>query len=132
MGRYSRRWKGKMKVVLLNKNNTVYTSNAYLVLGNWNRLEDINTLIDVADGSIISEIEKCSFRKSGKIRLIRLSSHTIILIIQKSCSYQETIQHKSICIFAQSDFVDELLKDGQMISIADMVFPGYPHPEPFK
>ena len=47
-----------MKVVLLNKNNTVYTSNAYLVLGNWNRLEDINTLIDVgADGSIISEIE---------------------------------------------------------------------------
>jgi len=72
-----------MKVVLLNKNNTVYTSNAYLVLGNWNRLEDINTLIDVgADGQLSAKL-KMFIPVSGKIRLIRLSSHTIILIIQK-------------------------------------------------
>ncbi|MCZ2418104.1 MAG: MBL fold metallo-hydrolase [Burkholderiales bacterium] len=122
MGRYSRRWKGKMKVVLLNKNNTVYTSNAYLVLGNWNRLEDINTLIDVgADGSIISEIENVhSGVGKNKVDQIILThnhfDHT------KNLAAIKKQYNTKVYAFSPGDFVDELLKDGQMISIADMVF----------
>ncbi len=111
-----------MKVVLLNKNNTVYTSNAYLVLGNWNRLEDINTLIDVgADGSIISEIENVhSGVGKNKVDQIILThnhfDHT------KNLAAIKKQYHTKVYAFSPGDFVDELLKDGQMISIADMVF----------
>ncbi|HOD79400.1 MAG: putative polyketide biosynthesis zinc-dependent hydrolase BaeB [Deltaproteobacteria bacterium ADurb.Bin135] len=111
-----------MKVVLLNKNNTVYTSNAYLVLGNWNRLEDINTLIDVgADGSIISEIENVhSGVGKNKVDQIILThnhfDHT------KNLAAIKKQYNTKVYAFSPGDFVDELLKDGQMISIADMVF----------
>ena len=36
-----------MKVTVLKGSNNVYTSNAYIVTGDWKRIEDINTLIDV-------------------------------------------------------------------------------------
>ena len=36
-----------MKIDNLTVKSTVYTSNAYLVRGDWNKLSDINTLVDV-------------------------------------------------------------------------------------
>ena len=48
-----------MKVIRLTGNPQIYTCKAYLILGSWNRLEDVNTLVDVGtDGYIITEIEK--------------------------------------------------------------------------
>jgi glyoxylase-like metal-dependent hydrolase (beta-lactamase superfamily II) len=47
-----------MKVIPLTNPRT-YSCYAYLVLGDWKRLEDINTLVDVGtDGFIIEEIER--------------------------------------------------------------------------
>ncbi len=47
-----------MKVIPL-RNNRIYSCYAYLVLGEWNRLEDVNTLVDVGtDGSVIEQIEQ--------------------------------------------------------------------------
>ena len=46
-----------MKIHLLHSPGAVYSGNAYLVLGESNRLEDVNSLIDVGtDGSILSAI----------------------------------------------------------------------------
>lgn len=43
-----------MKVVSLMSPTPVYSAYAYLLLGEWNRLEDVNTLIDAGtDGSIV-------------------------------------------------------------------------------
>ncbi|MBT0662672.1 MBL fold metallo-hydrolase [Geobacter pelophilus] len=50
-----------MKVISLRGSPDIYSCRAYLVLGDWNRIEDVNTLIDVGtDGSIIGEIEAIS------------------------------------------------------------------------
>ena len=48
-----------MKIHILCENSKFYSGRAYLVLGSWNRLEDVNTLVDTGvDGSIIDEIER--------------------------------------------------------------------------
>jgi len=50
-----------MKVIMLSAKNSVYSCNAYLILGDWNAISDVNTLIDTGvDSSIIDEIEKIS------------------------------------------------------------------------
>lgn len=50
-----------MRVTLLNKNPQVYSCNSYFIRGNWNTIQDINTLIDSGtDGYILGEIEKLS------------------------------------------------------------------------
>ena len=47
-----------MKVIPL-KNDRLYSCYAYLLLGNWNRLEDVNTLVDVgANGFVLEMIEQ--------------------------------------------------------------------------
>lgn len=50
-----------MKVVKIGSDPKVYAGNAYLILGDWNRLDDVNTLIDAgADDSILDSIAACS------------------------------------------------------------------------
>ena len=50
-----------MKIISLKKSDTVYSCNSYLILGDWNRIEDINTVIDPGtDGFILDEIEHLS------------------------------------------------------------------------
>lgn len=47
-----------MKVINLTKDSLIYTSNVYLLLGDHNTLDDVNTLIDVGrDPSIIEKIK---------------------------------------------------------------------------
>lgn len=47
-----------MKVMQLANNRDIYTCNSYLLLGDGNRLDDVNTLIDPdTDGSVIKQIE---------------------------------------------------------------------------
>ena len=46
-----------MKIHLLHSPSAVYSGNAYLVLGDSNRLDDVNSLVDVGtDGSIVQKI----------------------------------------------------------------------------
>lgn len=44
-----------MKVINLTESSGLYTSNVYLVTGTWNRLSDLNTLIDVGRDPIVIE-----------------------------------------------------------------------------
>jgi glyoxylase-like metal-dependent hydrolase (beta-lactamase superfamily II) len=46
-----------MKVIKLKSNPEKYSCNSYLVLGDWNKLDDVNTLVDTgSDAFIIQEI----------------------------------------------------------------------------
>lgn len=50
-----------MKIFNLTEKSNVYTSNVFFVLGTWNSLPDINTLVDVGrDPSIIEKIHNIS------------------------------------------------------------------------
>lgn len=42
-----------MKIIPLKQNPDAYTCFAYLILGEWNRIEDINTLVDVGNDAYI-------------------------------------------------------------------------------
>lgn len=48
-----------MKIIRLKPNPDIYTCNAYLILGDWNKLDDVNTLIDTgSDPFILTEIKR--------------------------------------------------------------------------
>jgi glyoxylase-like metal-dependent hydrolase (beta-lactamase superfamily II) len=50
-----------LKTICLESNPKIYSCRSYLVLGSWNRLDDINTLVDIgADSYVINQIGKSS------------------------------------------------------------------------
>jgi glyoxylase-like metal-dependent hydrolase (beta-lactamase superfamily II) len=50
-----------VKVIPLRRNPRIYSCNAYLVLGDWKRIEDVNTLVDVGtDAFLLDEIDTIS------------------------------------------------------------------------
>ena len=111
-----------MKVVCLKGNRLHYTCNAYLVLGSWNTLGDVNTLIDVGvDGSVIAEIEKTS-TGVGKRPVEQ------VVITHEHFDHAGGVKEmKSWChakIYAYKKFpgVDEVLKDGQTLRLGDRDF----------
>jgi len=58
-----------MKIVNLNEENDIYTSNIYPVTGDWKTLEDQNTLVDLGrDPKIIEKITRSS-AGAGKRKL---------------------------------------------------------------
>ncbi|HIJ58999.1 MAG TPA: hypothetical protein HPP56_00070 [Nitrospirae bacterium] len=67
-----------MRIICLNKSKKIYSANPYLILGDWNTLDDVNTLIDVGtDDTIIEEIEQIN-TGVGKKRI----DQVILLITQ--------------------------------------------------
>ncbi len=111
-----------MKIIKLKRNPNEYTCNAYLVLGSWNRIQDKNTLIDVGyDGYIIDEIESINTGVGKKhIDQVVIThnhyDHTAGLpaIIEK---YKPVVYGNM-----KSQYVDKVLKDGDIIMIGDNEF----------
>ncbi|HEU0264334.1 MAG TPA: MBL fold metallo-hydrolase [Geobacterales bacterium] len=67
-----------MKVIRLTGNPVVYSCNSYLLLGEWNRIEDVNTLIDPGtDGSVMAQIERLNtgVGKKGVDQVILTHNH---------------------------------------------------------
>ena len=49
----------KVNVLKVKGANNVYSSNAYIVTGDWKRVEDLNTLIDVGSApSVIDSLQE--------------------------------------------------------------------------
>ena len=48
-----------MKVIKLETNPDIYSSNVYLLLGDWNKIDDVNAIVDTgADDYILKHIDK--------------------------------------------------------------------------
>lgn len=119
MLRFSARSGDEMRVKCLEKNPDIYTCNSYLILGEWNRLEDRNTLIDPGtDGSIIAQIDQvptgCGKRP---VELIILTHNHFdhaagVPLLKKRYGAR-------VLAFCDGPDVDELIKDGQCIKVAD-------------
>lgn len=112
-----------MKVANMTVKSRVYTSNVFLCTGDWNRIEDRNTLIDVGnDPLIIEQIENypSGIGKKRVDQVILTHSHSdhsgILPLIKKKFNP---------IIYAFSPFqegVDRTLRDGDLIKIADQMF----------
>lgn len=122
-----------MKIINLTDNNGVYTSNVYLVLGTWNRMQDVNTLVDVGrDPQVIERIESAATgvgkKRVGQVILTHSHyDHAANLpLIRK-------VFHPVVYAFSSSlKGVDVILKGGESLQLGDRNFevihsPGHSH-----
>jgi len=108
-----------MRVVELLRAPSLYTCRSYLLLGDWNVLGDVNTLIDPGtDGSVIDQIETLS-TGCGKVpveQIILTHNHfdhaAGIEIFKKRYGTR-------VYAWCSGKDVDELLRDGQLITAGD-------------
>lgn len=108
-----------MRVRSLDKNMAIYTCNSYLILGEWNRVEDRNTLIDPGtDGSIIEQIDRihtgCGKRPVEQIILTHnhFDHAGGVSLLKKRYGAR-------VLAFCNGPDVDELISDGQCLRVAD-------------
>lgn len=108
-----------MKVLPLNRNDKVYSAYSFLLLGVWNRINDINTLIDVGtDGSVVDEVERAAtgVGKKQVEQVILTHNHFdhnggLAAVIER--------YHPRVYAFSPGPGVDVLVKDGQFLLMGD-------------
>lgn len=112
-----------MKIINLTEKSKIYTSNVYLILGTWNAIDDVNTLVDVGrDPSVIDKINNIPTGVGKpKVEQVILThshyDHTSLLP-----QIRKVFRPK---VYAFSPFlkdVDHLLKDGQRLKLGDRIF----------
>jgi len=112
-----------MKIFNLTENSKLYTSNVFLVLGEWNTVDDLTTLIDVGyDHSILNRINSMNMGL-GKKKIDQViithshSDHAALLPEVKT-----TFNPKVYAFNSHLIGVDKLLLDGDFIRIGEMQF----------
>ena len=112
-----------MRIVTLENSGRMYTSLAYLVLGDASQLEDVNTLVDVgADPAILASIERAptGVGKWAVEQVVVTHSHSdhCALLPEIRAAY-----HPRVLAFSPSlAGVDRTVQDGETIRMGDRVF----------
>lgn len=111
-----------MKIVKLDTNPAIYSGNSYLILGTWNKLSDVNTLVDTgSDDYIIRQIDKMNtgVGKKPLDKVILTHSHFDHVGAIKSLKKKYGAEILAIHKF---DGVDRVLKDGELLLLGDNYF----------
>jgi len=117
----------------LSSGSRVYTSNVHLVLGNYNALADVNTLVDVGRDPLIIESIFEAATGVGKRRVEQ--------VILTHCHYDHAEAlplireafHPMVYAFSSSlEGVDHVLRGGENLKLGDRMFeviytPGHSH-----
>ena len=111
-----------MKIIKLLTNPILYSSNAYLIFGAWNKIDDVNALIDTgSDGYIIDHIDRiiAGVDKNRVEKIILTHSHFDhiggVRDIKK--------KYKSeVLASISAPFVDKILEPGENILLGDCYF----------
>lgn len=108
-----------MKVVPLRSPGPVYSGWAYLLLGEWNRLDDVNTLIDTGtDGGIVDLLQSVStgIGKRQVDQVILTHSHFDHAggVPRVTATYD-----CPVAAGAPGDGVTHVLQDGDVLRVAD-------------
>jgi len=111
-----------MRVISLKRNPKTYSCKAYLILGDWNRLEDVNTLVDVgSDGFIIDEIDKTAtgLGKNPIDQVVLTHNH-----FDHTRGLPEILRkyNPRVYAFGTNGGANERLEDGQIIRMGDRDF----------
>lgn len=111
-----------MRVVCLKHHPYQYSCSSYLIMGDWNRMEDVNTLVDGGiDGFILEEIKTLStgVGKKGIEQIILTHSHF------DHCAGVKRVKEKYFCpvlAFSNQEVVDHTLHDNQILRCGDRNF----------
>lgn len=108
-----------MKIVPLKKSPATYSCNSYMILGDWNRIEDVNTLVDPGvDAFVLGEIHRLStgVGKEPVQQIIITHNH-----FDHSAGVAALKQAFGCRVLAYGDgpLVDETLHDRQFIKAGD-------------
>lgn len=112
-----------MKIFNLTENSKLYTSNAYLVLGTWNTVDDINTLIDTgSDPSVIHTIMNINTglgkKKIDQVILTHShSDHTAMLPTIKAA-----FDPRILAFNSHLKGITQVLSDGNLVRIGEHYF----------
>jgi glyoxylase-like metal-dependent hydrolase (beta-lactamase superfamily II) len=112
-----------MKIMNLTKDSSVYTSNVYFVLGTWNTIDDVNTLVDVGRDPLIIEKIKEASTGVGKRRVeqvvlthIHYDHAGLLHLIRKTFN-------PTVCAFSRHmEDVDRILHEGDTLRLGDRIF----------
>lgn len=121
-----------MRVTLLKKNPRVYSCNAYLLRGDWNTINDINTLIDCGtDGYLLDEIDTIS-TGVGKSRIEQIILTHEHFDHSGGVKYILEKYNPVVISFAHLPYTNILASDGLMIKVGDTMAeifhtPGHSH-----
>lgn len=109
-----------MRVSLLKSRPNIYSCNSYLIRGNWNALQDINTLVDTGtDGYIINEIDSVS-TGIGKKKIEQIIiTHEHFDHIGGLIKVKKYFNNPVTYAFNKANGVDNVLHDGQILKIGD-------------
>lgn len=111
-----------MKIINLTANTKIYTSNVYLLTGDWNRLEDINTLVDVGRDRSILEGIYCASTGVGKKRVEQVIithnhyDHASLLLDIKHLFHPRVYAYSRFL-----DGVDNHVQGGEILRVADRI-----------
>jgi len=111
-----------MKVYPIFPESDFYASTNYLVLGEWNRLHNVNTLIDAGGAEeIIDKIQSYStgFGKQPIEQVILTHSH---FDHTSALRFLATKYHPKVFSFAATPHTTNRLKNGETIAVADENF----------
>lgn len=111
-----------MRVIPLPGDGRTYSCVSYLVLGDWNRLDDVNTLVDTgADGSVVAEIERHStgFGKRAVAQVVLTHGH--FDHVGGAGALRERYGAR-VRAFHPEPWVDEPLADGDELTLGDRRF----------
>ena len=112
-----------MKIINLTQSSRVYTSNVYLVTGSWNKMEDINTLVDVGmDEAIIKSVNNAStgVGKHKAEQIILTHSHFDHAGMLKKVKAE--FHSKALAFTSSLEGVDHILVDGEKVKMGDCEF----------
>lgn len=111
---------GSMQILTIKGQNNLYTSNVYLLLGEWKRIDDLNTLIDVGSDPSIIETLEATPTGIGKKKIDQVilthghSDHTAVLPL-----IIEAFHPKVMAFSHYTKGVDRVLKNGDVIRAGD-------------
>jgi glyoxylase-like metal-dependent hydrolase (beta-lactamase superfamily II) len=111
-----------MKIFKLETNPIIYSSNAYLVLGDWNKLDDINALIDTgSDGFIQAHIRNIN-TGVGKVQVNKIIlTHTHFDHIGGVRTLQK-LYNCQVLAYVEYEENIKKLRDGEVLHLGDNYF----------
>jgi glyoxylase-like metal-dependent hydrolase (beta-lactamase superfamily II) len=122
-----------MQIFNLTKDSKMYTSNVYLVLGTWNAIGDVNTLVDVGRDPRVIEMIREASTGVGKKRVEQVVLTHSHYDHVGDLSLISRAFHPVVHAFSPSfEGVDHVLEDGEALKLGDRTFevihsPGHSH-----